>query len=70
MSAVGMLAEVEQGRPSAIGDVCKIFRADRDLVEAEVRERMSGNLCRCAAYQNMMSAVLEVASNTRSESLR
>jgi len=53
-SAVGMLGEVEQGWPSAAGD------AD-PLSDAEIRERMSGNLCRCGAYPNMVPAIREAA---------
>jgi xanthine dehydrogenase YagT iron-sulfur-binding subunit len=58
-SAVGMLREAEAGWPSA---------ASRDLTaeqvtldDAEIRERMSGNLCRCAAYANIVPAIAEVA---------
>jgi xanthine dehydrogenase YagT iron-sulfur-binding subunit len=58
-SAVGMLAEAAAGWPSAV-------TADMDTTEihldgAEVRERMSGNLCRCGAYVNIVPAVLDVA---------
>ncbi len=58
-SAVGMLREVEAGWPSAVtADVT----ADRvTLDDDEIRERMSGNLCRCAAYANIVPAILEVA---------
>jgi xanthine dehydrogenase YagT iron-sulfur-binding subunit len=30
-----------------------------ELAEAEVRERMSGNICRCAAYPNIVAAILD-----------
>ena len=52
-SAVGMLEELRAGWPSAVtvGDV--------ELDAAEVRERMSGNICRCGAYVNIVAAVLE-----------
>ena len=46
-SAVGMLAEAEAERA--------------DLTDDEIRERMSGNLCRCAAYPNIVAAVREAA---------
>ncbi|WP_250006008.1 2Fe-2S iron-sulfur cluster-binding protein [Actinoplanes sp. M2I2] len=52
-SAVGMLDEVAKGWPSAIGD--------EELTDAEIRERMSGNLCRCGAYPNMIPAIREAA---------
>jgi xanthine dehydrogenase YagT iron-sulfur-binding subunit len=64
VSAVAMLAEVDQHRPSAATDPTRPFRGRGDLNEHEIRERMSGNLCRCAAYQNIMSAVREVAETT------
>ncbi len=57
-SAVGMLAEHADGWPSAVtADVSEAPALDA----AEVRERMSGNLCRCGAYPSIVRAVLEVA---------
>jgi xanthine dehydrogenase YagT iron-sulfur-binding subunit len=57
-SAVGMLAEVEAGWPShATEDVSAAPALDRD----EIRERMSGNICRCGAYPNIVAAIEEVA---------
>lgn len=54
-SAVGMLAEHEQGWPShATPDVAA---QSIPLSDAEIRERMSGNLCRCAAYPNILAAI-------------
>jgi xanthine dehydrogenase YagT iron-sulfur-binding subunit len=35
------------------------------LTEAEIRERMSGNICRCAAYPNIIAAIREVAEGGR-----
>jgi xanthine dehydrogenase YagT iron-sulfur-binding subunit len=56
-SATGMLNEVARGWPSAVtADVAAAPRLD----ESEVRERMSGNLCRRGAYVNIVPAVLEV----------
>jgi xanthine dehydrogenase YagT iron-sulfur-binding subunit len=57
-SAVGMLREVEAGWPSAVsGDL----NAERvTLSDDEIRERMSGNLCRCAAYANIVPAIAEL----------
>ncbi|MFI7641375.1 (2Fe-2S)-binding protein [Nonomuraea sp. NPDC049400] len=54
-SAAGMLGEPG---PSAITDD---MRADPGLTPEEIRERMSGNLCRCGAYVNIVSAIAEVA---------
>jgi xanthine dehydrogenase YagT iron-sulfur-binding subunit len=58
-SAVGMLDEVERGWPSyAMDDVS----AEPRLEPAEIRERMSGNICRCGAYPNIVAAIEEAAS--------
>jgi xanthine dehydrogenase YagT iron-sulfur-binding subunit len=35
-----------------------------DLSDAEIRERMSGNLCRCACYPNIVDAVAEAAGRS------
>ena len=57
-SAAGMLAEARAGWPSAVsGD------GEVDLTDAEIRERMSGTLCRCAAYANIVPAVAAVATS-------
>jgi xanthine dehydrogenase YagT iron-sulfur-binding subunit len=57
-SATAMLEEVRHGWPSAASaDVA----AAPILDEVEVRERLSGNLCRCGAYAHIVPAVLEVA---------
>lgn len=57
-SAVGMLREVEAGWPSAVSDD---LTAEQTVLSAgEIRERMSGNLCRCAAYANIVPAIAEV----------
>jgi xanthine dehydrogenase YagT iron-sulfur-binding subunit len=64
VSAVGMLAEVDEGSPSAVTDPAHGFAGRADLDEREIRERMSGNLCRCAAYQNIVAALREVATTT------
>jgi xanthine dehydrogenase YagT iron-sulfur-binding subunit len=62
-SALGMLAEVRAGWPShATADVASPEIA---LTDAEIRERMSGNLCRCAAYPNIIAAIRDVAGGTR-----
>ncbi len=55
-SAAGMLAEVAAGWPSAI-----TYTDTIQLGAAEIRERMSGNLCRCGAYTNIVTAILAVA---------
>jgi hypothetical protein len=55
----GMLREVEAGWPSAV--TADLTTEEIDLTDAEIRERMSGNLCRCAAYANIVPAIREVA---------
>jgi xanthine dehydrogenase YagT iron-sulfur-binding subunit len=62
MSAVAMIEEVKAGWPSAAtSDVRRPFTIT-DLSDAEIRERMSGNLCRCACYPNIVDAIAEVAA--------
>jgi xanthine dehydrogenase YagT iron-sulfur-binding subunit len=57
-SAVGMLEEARRGWPSHVtGDLC----GEVELTDEEIRERMSGNLCRCGAYPNILAAVREAA---------
>ena len=58
-SAVGMLAESRQGMPSYVtGD---LTQPAAELTDAEIRERMSGNICRCAAYPNIVAAIKQTA---------
>ena len=57
-SAVGMLDEVAGGMPSAVTTP----GAAPELSDAEIRERMSGNLCRCGAYANMVPAIRQAAT--------
>ena len=57
-SAVGMLDEVEAGWPS---HVTEDLTGGVELDDEEIRERMSGNLCRCGAYANIVAAIREVA---------
>jgi xanthine dehydrogenase YagT iron-sulfur-binding subunit len=58
-SAAGMLAEAAAGWPSVVS--ADLNAGEVMLSDAEIRERMSGNLCRCAAYPNIVSAIAEVA---------
>jgi xanthine dehydrogenase YagT iron-sulfur-binding subunit len=65
-SAVGMLAEADAGWPSAVtADRSAGVTSAADLDADEVRERMSGNLCRCGAYVNIVPAILDVAAAPR-----
>ena len=59
-SAVGMLKEVTEGQPSqATGNLGGRI----SLTDAEIRERMSGNLCRCSAYPQILAAIRSVAGD-------
>lgn len=59
-SAVGMLQEAADGWPSQVTeDVAALV----DLTEAEIRERMSGNICRCSAYPQIVAAIRSVAGD-------
>jgi xanthine dehydrogenase YagT iron-sulfur-binding subunit len=62
-SAVAVLAEIEQGIPShATADITAVPKLAQITVD-ELRERMSGNLCRCGAYSNIIDAMREVAGS-------
>ncbi len=61
-SAVGMLAEFSSGAPSAVSID---GAAPAELTEPELRERMSGNLCRCGAYVGIREAILEAHGAAR-----
>jgi xanthine dehydrogenase YagT iron-sulfur-binding subunit len=54
-SAVGMLAESRSGMPSYVTE--DLTHPVAELTDAEIRERMSGNICRCAAYPNVVAAI-------------
>jgi len=60
-SAVAALDEIKQGIPSHVS----ADLSARPLLSAEeLRERMSGNICRCGAYSNIIDAITEVAGRT------
>ena len=58
-SAVGVLEEARAGHPSY---VTRDLAGDVSLNDDEIRERLSGNLCRCGAYANIVDAVREIAA--------
>ena len=60
-SAVGMLKESRMGMPSYVTDNLALARPE--LTNAEIRERMSGNICRCAAYPNIVAAIRQAAGD-------
>jgi xanthine dehydrogenase YagT iron-sulfur-binding subunit len=57
-SAVAVLDEIKDGVPSLVSTD---LSALPQLTDAELRERMSGNICRCGAYSNIVDAITEVA---------
>ena len=59
-SAVAMLDEIKAGIPS---HVSADLTAQPQTTATELRERMSGNLCRCGAYSNIVDAITEVAGS-------
>lgn len=58
-SAVGMLDEHRRGMPSIVSEHVS---GPAELTRAEIQERMSGNLCRCGAYNGIVDAITEVAA--------
>jgi xanthine dehydrogenase YagT iron-sulfur-binding subunit len=64
-SAIGMLSEFRNRMPSAV------TKGEADaLTDAELRERMSGNLCRCGAYVGIRGAILQAFSQTNGATTR
>lgn len=62
VSAHAMLSEFEEGWPS---HVTVDLDGNPDFTVAEISERMSGNLCRCAAYPNIVDAIRDVKEGRR-----
>ena len=60
-STIGMLREVADGLPSAVGE--DMASTTIMLSDAEIKERMSGNLCRCGAYVGICEAIREFATS-------
>lgn len=59
-SAVAVLGEIKAGVPS---HASASLTAEVQVTPLEIRERMSGNICRCAAYPNIVDAITEVAGS-------
>ncbi|MFL6373266.1 MAG: 2Fe-2S iron-sulfur cluster-binding protein [Pyrinomonadaceae bacterium] len=59
-SAVGMLDEAKRGDASYVTAHVKATAKNIQLTDEEIRERMSGNICRCGAYPNIVDAIREV----------
>ena len=61
-SAVGMMSEARAGWPSHVTEnLAEPVSAQAALAEPEIRERMSGNICRCSAYPNIVAAIRDAA---------
>ncbi len=58
VSSVAMLDEIKEGIPSYVS---ADLNASAAVTGQEIRERMSGNICRCAAYSNIVAAIADVA---------
>jgi xanthine dehydrogenase YagT iron-sulfur-binding subunit len=54
-----MLSESRAGMPSYVTE--NLAQAQPVLTDTEIRERMSGNICRCAAYPNIVAAIKQAA---------
>ena len=62
---VAAAALLEEARSGAASAVTPHLNAPVDLSDDEIRERMSGNVCRCGAYPNIVAAVRAVAAEPR-----
>jgi xanthine dehydrogenase YagT iron-sulfur-binding subunit len=63
LSAVCAVREVHAGVPSHVRPDVRASVTGATLTDEEIRERMSGNLCRCAAYPNIVAAVRQVLTS-------
>ena len=59
-SAVALMSEAKNGEASYVTANLRVTARDLKLSDDEIRERMSGNLCRCGAYPNIVAAIREV----------
>lgn len=61
-SSVALLEEAENGEASYVTEDIRTIKKGLKLSEEEIRERLSGNICRCGAYNNIVQAFKEVHS--------
>jgi xanthine dehydrogenase YagT iron-sulfur-binding subunit len=59
-SAVALMDEAKNGEASYLSENIQMKARPRQLSDDEIRERMSGNICRCSAYPNILAAIREV----------
>lgn len=64
-SAIGMFNEFQNGLPSAVTESMNVNEIE--FSDEEIRERMSGNLCRCGAYNGIFEAVRDTFGEKKSE---
>jgi xanthine dehydrogenase YagT iron-sulfur-binding subunit len=64
-SAIGMFSEFQSGLPSAVTE--DMTSAEIEFSDEEIRERISGNLCRCGAYNGIRDAVRETFGGKKVE---
>ena len=64
-SAVALLDETKRGEISYVST--RISKGKPQLTDDEIRERMSGNICRCGAYPNIVAAIREVHTGAKAE---
>jgi xanthine dehydrogenase YagT iron-sulfur-binding subunit len=64
-SAIALLEEWRTGAASAVTSNLRAARTQVELTDDEIRERMSGNLCRCGAYNGIVAAVREASGRTQ-----
>ncbi len=67
-SAIGMAAELARGVPSFVTE--DLAAETIDLTDDELRERMSGNLCRCGAYNGIVAAIGETFGGAAADTSR
>lgn len=66
-SAIGMFNEFQNGLPSAVSQK---MTGEYDFSDEEIKERMSGNLCRCGAYVGITEAIHEAFDEKREAAAR
>jgi xanthine dehydrogenase YagT iron-sulfur-binding subunit len=64
-STIAMLEEARAGEPSHV--TADLGSSEIDLTDGEIRERMSGNICRCAAYGNILAAIRQYVEGDHEE---
>jgi xanthine dehydrogenase YagT iron-sulfur-binding subunit len=69
-SAIGVIEEHAAGWPSAVTEDLRPEAGPPPLTAEEIRERMSGNLCRCAAYVSIVEAVARAAGVSDADDAR